>query len=269
MMNECKTIACLGPEGSFSAMASEKFCPGAEIRLCRSFNAVFEAVLAGEADAAALPIENSTQGGILQNLDLLERHSGLYAVSELILPVELHLVRREGVRDEDVRHVYSHEQAIGQCMNYLQKTFPDAQYIYTPSTAVGPGMLDEHSVGIVGAHMREAGFVFSEENIADEKCNQTHFLLVRKGKQYLAEHSKKVFVCLTLAHRPGALLKFLQTIDSFGLNLTKIESRPIPSMPGAYRFFIEFEGDIAEKVVQYALDTLENGSRGFRFLGAY
>lgn len=268
-MEACHVIACLGPDGSFSELAAKRFCPEAEIRLTRTFTEAAEKLRSGEADAAALPIENSTQGGVRQNLDILERYADFYAVKELVLPVDHRLVRRTGVAYADIERIYSHEQAIGQCLVFLRENFPDAEYIYTQSTAASLSMLDGRSAGIVGSHVRREGFLLSEQNIADEKTNQTHFLLVRKGKSYLPERSKKVFVCAYLSHRPGSLLKFLQTIESFGLNLTRIESRPIPAAPGEYRFFIEFEGDLSDNTVQYALSTLEDNSRRFRVLGAY
>lgn len=268
-MEGVRRIACLGPDGSFSELAAESFCPGAEILLTRTFAEAADKLLSGEVDAAALPIENSTQGGVRQNLDILERFSDFYAVKEIVLPVDHRLVTREGVPLSAVERVYSHEQAIGQCLSYLRRALPDAEYVFTDSTAAGLSMLDDRSAGIVGSHVKKQGYVLSSENIADEKSNRTHFLLVRRGKEHLPEHSEKAFVCVSLSHRPGTLLKFLQTIESFGLNLTKIESRPIPSSPGEYRFFIEFEGDIADKTVQYALNTLENSCRSFRVLGVY
>lgn len=268
-MESCNVIACLGPDGSFSELAAKKFCPEAEIKLTRTFAEAAEKLYSGEADGAALPIENSTQGGVRQNLDILERYAEFYAVRELVLPIDHRLALRRGVKISDVERIYSHEQAIGQCLVFLRETFPNAEYIYTDSTAASLDLLDNRSAGIVGPHVFRQGLVVSEQNIADEKTNQTHFLLVRKGKRYLPEQSKKVFVCAYLSHRPGSLLKFLQTIESFGLNLTKIESRPIPAAPGEYRFFIEFEGNTSDKTVQYALATLEDHSRRFRLLGAY
>lgn len=268
-MEGIRKIACLGPEGSFSEQAAKLLCPEAEVVLLRSFPEAAEKLLSGEADAAALPIENSTQGGVRQNLDILERCSDFYAVKELVLPIDHRFVTQEGVPLSAVERVYSHEQAIGQCLSFLRKNFPNAEYIPTQSTVACLSLLDSRSAGIVGAHVRKEGFVLSEENIADEKRNRTHFLLVRRGKQFLPAHSAKVFVCASLTHRPGSLLRFLQTIESFGLNLTKIESRPIPAAPGEYSFFIEFEGDTADKTVIYALETLEANSRRFRMLGAY
>lgn len=266
---EIKSVLCLGPEQSYSALAAKTLCPAASVSFFPTFTKVVEALVAGEADAAVLPLENSIQGAVRQNLDLLEKNDGLCAIGECVLSIDHRLIRKEGVPLSAVECVYSHEQAIDQCIEYLHTHFPGARYIHTDSTAACLALLDDRSAGIVGAHVHAAGYVVSDENIADMKRNYTSFLLVVRGREHLPEHSAKIFVCVSLMHRPGSLLRFLQTIDSFGLNLTKIESRPRRDVVGEYRFFIEFEGDLSDKVVQYALSALEENSRGFRILGAY
>lgn len=261
-------VSCLGPAGSYSARATEKFNIG-ETVLCTTFRQAVLMLVRGETDACVLPIENSIQGGIRQNLDLLCAHEGIYAVAEEVLSIDHRLALLAGVKGEAVERIYSHEEALSQCGRFLQEKFPDAQIICTESTAKSLDMLDEHSAGIVGAHVRREGVVLSAENVADETKNFTHFLLLRRGKENLPAKTKKVFICVSLSHRPSSLLRFLQTIDSFGLNLTKIESRPAHDAIGEYRFFIEFEGDLSDKVVQYALPVLEERARWFRLLGAY
>ena len=119
-MNDKKTVSCLGPEGSYSHLAAETLCPESRVLLCGNFPAVFAALAEGAADEAVIPIENSIQGGVLQNLDLLEREN-VYAVEQTVLKIDHRLALKEGVKLADVRRVYSHEQAIGQCSEYLQK----------------------------------------------------------------------------------------------------------------------------------------------------
>ena len=261
--------ACLGPEGSYSELAAKKLCPDSEIALCRTFADAVRLLRTGAADCAALPIENSIQGGVLQNLDLLQASDDLFAVRELILPIDHRLAVKAGTPLSDISVVCSHEQAIGQCSEFLRRVLPQAECRFTSSTAESLSRVDGHTAGIVGAHIRADGVVLSEENIADEKRNFTHFLLVKKGKEHLPAHTEKVYLCAVLAHRPGTLLQLLQCIAQFGLNLTKIESRPIKDVPGEYRFFIEFEGDLASEVVREALDAVRTHCRQFRLLGAY
>ena len=259
--------ACLGPSGSYSELAVRAF--SGEPVLCPSFFTAVEQLTSGNADSCVLPIENSIEGSVRQNLDLLALTQGVYAVGKHTLNIDHRLALLQGIAPEAVRKIYSHEQAIAQCTKYLRSNFPTADIEFTASTAQSLSMLDEHSAGIVGAHVVREGVVLSSDNIADEKRNFTEFLLLKRGKESLPAHSERVFVCVSLSHTPGSLLRFLQTIDGFGLNLTKIESRPVRNSPGEYRFFIEFEGDYGAPVVQYALDALEKKSISFRLLGAY
>ena len=167
-----------------------------------------------------------------------------------------------------IRRVFSHEQAIGQCSEYLRRCFPDAQIVYTESTAESLSRLDEHSAGIVGAHLHAEGVVLSEENIADEKNNVTHFLLaVADGTPH--PPTEKIFLCARLRHRAGSLLSFLKIFARYDLNLTKIESRPVRDCVGEYNFFIEFEGDFGEERVKSALTEAREHCVRFRVLGAY
>ena len=261
-------ISCLGPSGSYSELAAVQFGAGEPLP-AESFREAIELLLAGEADACVLPIENSIQGGVLQNLDLLERTESVFAVQELVLPIDHRLATKEGVRVEDITRIYSHEQAIGQCANFLRENFPHAQLEYTDSTVKSLSLLDEHSAGIVGAHIRRAGIVISPKNIADETRNFTHFLLVKRGKESLPAHTEKVFLCLSIAHEPGSLFHLLGIVERFGLNLTKIESRPMRDRVGQYCFFMELEGDIANKTVRDALAAIEKACLKYRLLGAY
>ena len=116
-MNGCVT-ACLGPAGSYSELAAQTLCPGNRIELLSTFPAVFDALEGGGADSAVIPIENSIQGGVLQNLDLLETRDAC-AVAQVRLRIDHRLAVKEGVRPEEITRVYSHEQAIGQCVRFL------------------------------------------------------------------------------------------------------------------------------------------------------
>ena len=262
-------IGCLGPAGSYSEAAVKKMCPESEAVLCRSFSESVALLCGGEVSAVVLPIENTIQGGVRQNLDLLQSAEELYAVAEYLLPIDHRLARKAGVKDGEISRVFSHEQALAQCSEYLRQHFPNADLVSTLSTAESLSLLDGHSAGIVGSHVRADGIILSEENISDEKRNFTHFLLVKRGKENIPEHTSKIFVCAVLAHRSGSLCEFLRTVASFGLNLTKIESRPIKDIPGEYRFFIEFEGDYASGKIQSALHQAEKDCRSLRLLGAY
>lgn len=261
-------ISCLGPTGSYSELAAKRFVQGGEIVLCRNFAEVVSRLECGETDFAVIPIENSIQGGVLQNLDLIEK-SNVFAEEELILPIDHRLALKKGVAPEDIRRVYSHEQAIGQCSEYLRTRLPEAQCIFTSSTTESLSKIDGESAGIVGSHIHAEGIILSEENIANEKKNFTRFLrLARTGNQ-LDTPSVKIFLCAVCEHKPGTLLALLKAFAESGHNLTRIQSRPIKNVFGEYRFFIELEGNVADPAVKNMLERARAGCRQFRILGAY
>ena len=263
-------VGYLGPEGSYSSVAAKMLCPDSECVPYHSFSAAVGALLRGDAAFAVLPVENTLQGAVTQNLDLLYANPGLYAVREYLLPVEHRLIVREGTGLSDIRTVYSHQQAILQCGKFLSEKLPEANVVYTDSTVQSLAHVQSKSdAGIVGSHVSRQGFCFLGGNIADEQKNYTHFLLVAKGEENLPEHSRRVYFAATCPHEPGSLLKMLQILSVYDLNMTKIESRPIKNSPGEYCFFIELEGDRAENHVRAALDRLAEYSKNFKLLGCY
>ena len=260
--------SCLGPEGSYSELAALRFSGGeGEIVLCPDFYAAVSALQKGEADFAVLPIENSIQGGVLKNLDLLERPDAPFAVEELVLAIDHRLATLEGVSCDAVERIYSHEQAIGQCAEYLHTHFPNAKLLYTRSTAESLEKLDAHSAGIVGAHIRAEGIDLSGENIADVKNNFTQFFLLRRRSEGIPSKGGTVFFSAVCEHRPGSLLALLECFSARGINLTRIESRPIPRTPGEYRFFIEI--DAQPQAARPALEAARRVCSSFRILGVY
>ena len=226
-------------------------------------------------DASAIHIENSIQGGVSQNLDLLQEMDGLYAVKEEILRVDHRLVHKEGVAVSEIGRVYSHRQALDQCSSYLSKEMPFASLRETESTGFGLSRAYEDETGksgaIVGAHTEilRSGFVMDEECISDEKNNYTHFLLIKKGEKFLPKNSEKVFFSAVSPHRPGGLLALLEIIAKHGINMTKIESRPVKDCPGDYRFFIEAECDIGSAEVEDMFLALKENTLEYKLLGAY
>lgn len=279
-------IAFLGPEGSYSHLAakafleSEKNKQGAnggwdECIPFRNFAEVLAAVESGKTDAAALPIENSLQGGVSQNLDLLQAMDDMYAMKEYVLPLEHHLIYKEGVKLSEIGRVYSHRQALDQCLEYLDKEMPFASLRETESTAFGltKAMEDESgkSAAIAGAHAVRLrnGFVMGKECISDEKHNFTHFLLVKKGEKSLPAHSQRIFFSAVCPHRKGSLVELLQIIAQYNINMTKIESRPVKDTPGHFRFFIEADCDIGSADVQEMLTAIKAHTLECKLLGAY
>ena len=279
-------IAFLGPEGSYSHQAAKTFLKAeptgekskAQWDECipfRNFKEVLSAVELGRADAAVLPIENSVQGGVAQCLDLLQEITGVYGVKETVLRVDHRLVYKEGMNLSQIGRVYSHKQALDQCSKFLSQEMPFVSLREAESTAFGltRAMEDEtgKSAAIAGAHTENIrkGFVMSEESIADEKNNFTHFLLIKKGKETLPKTSERVFFSAVCPHKPGSLVKLLQIIGKYGVNMTRIESRPVKNRPGDYRFFIEADCDIAQAQTQEMLENIKTETLECKLLGAY
>lgn len=263
-------VSYLGPEGSYSSLAARELVPGAQGMPCGSFYAAADALERGEADCAVLPVENTLQGAVTQNLDLLYSSPDLFAVREYLLKIEHRLIAKTGTKLSDIRRVFSHEQAILQCGRFIAQKLPHAKIVYTDSTMQSVSRIQETGdAGIVGSHVRAEGLAFIGDNIADEQKNFTHFLLVKKGRGSLPDHCRLIYFAATCPHEPGALLKMLQILAVYDLNMTKIESRPIKNSPGEYNFFIEFAGDIADKNVQAALTRLAEYTKNFKLLGCY
>ena len=263
-------VAYLGPDGSFSSIAAERFRPQAEYCGYSSFSLVIKALKEGECNLAVLPIENSLNGGVNQNIDLLQSTDGLIAFEELSVEIDHRLATRSGADTKKIERIFSHRQALEQCGQYLSENFPNAKLMGAPSTAAGLDMLEyDTDACIVGAHTRREGITLSPCNIADEKANFTHFLLIKKGGVQDCKPSKKIYFSATCKHRPGELLSLLSIIADGGLNMTKIESRPIKDKLGEYRFFIEAEGNCSSESVKTILKKVEKASNSFKILGAY
>ena len=279
-------IAFLGPEGSYSHLAAREFLKTEstgkksvgdwdECVPFRNFPEVLAAVENGRVDGAAIPIENSLQGGVSQNLDLLQDEKNLYAVKQLTVRVDHRLIYKEGVKISEIGRVYSHRQALDQCAAYLAREMPFASLRETESTGFGisRAMEDESgkSAAIAGAHIENlrSGFVMGTECISDEKNNYTHFLLIKKGEETLPKRSERVFFSAVCPHRPGSLLALLQLIAKSNINMTKIESRPVKNRPGDYRFFIEADCDIASEEVTEMLTSIRENTLECKLLGAY
>lgn len=261
--------AYLGPCGSYSHLAATKMRPSDELFPYGNFRAVISAVKNGECDCAVIPIENTVNGGVLQNMDLLQASEDVIAVEETTLPIDHRLATLNGATGA-VTRVYSHEQPLAQCSGYLAANFPSAQLIATSSTAASLDMVKTFSdAAIVGAHVEREGIVLSEENISDSKSNFTHFLLVRRGKVDKNVSSSKIYFSVTCMHASGALLDILEPMRAGGLNMTKIQSRPIKDRAGEYRFFIEVEGNYADGAVRKVLEGVKNSAKSLKLLGAY
>jgi chorismate mutase / prephenate dehydratase len=238
-----------------------------------SFAAAVDALATGEADRAFLPVENTATGSIYEAYDLLAR-AGLSIVGEEVLRVEHCLLALEDVPPGRIRRIGSHPQALGQCSLYLQ-SLRDCEIVEEDDTAgaarrvAESGDLSRGAIASEDAASRY-GLVVVKRHIANRKDNFTRFVVVAQQEQaFDARLPHKTSLLLTTDHRHGALAEALSVFARHGLNLTKLESRPVPETAWQYRFYIDIEGGTHEDAVESALREVTAHSAALRVLGSY
>lgn len=262
-------VGYLGPDGSYTRLAAMRLCGNARLVPYESFAQGFKKLKNAELDAIVIPIENALNGGVVQNIDLLQTSEAV-AVRECTVKIDHRLATLESADASKVKRIYSHQQALEQCGKYLAEHYPDAEFLPTFSTAAGlDKIVSEQDACIAGSHIIREGIKLSNECISDEKRNFTRFLLVRRGTVDADFKSGKIYFSLTCKNRVGALSALLAPIAVNGLNMTRIESRPIKDKPDEYRFFIETEGDYSSPEVRKTLDSVKAAANDFKLLGCY
>jgi prephenate dehydratase len=236
-------IAIQGERGAFSHEAALKLVPGAEIVPCALSAEVFAALDAGTADAAAIPIENSLAGSVLEHFDLLLKHD-VKVVEETLIRIRHNLIATPGTSMAAIDRVLSHPVALAQCRRFLA-AHPAMKAIAFYDTAGSVKQLMETGERNVAAIASEAaaatyGAQILERDIEDNPENYTRFFLVRRaGKAETDPQSNKMSIAFTLEHRPGSLVAALGALSAVGTNLTKIESRPVHGKPWEYIFYVD------------------------------
>ena len=263
-------IAFQGEAGAYSEQAVFGYFGSVETVSCESFDAVFDAVNSGKADAALIPIENSLAGSIHQNYDLLLRNN-LHIVGEYLLRVRHCLIANLGVKKSDIKKAISHPQALGQCAGYLREHGIKPEQVY--DTAGSVKILKESGARDVAAiaSKRAAeiyGMEILEEGIEDNAENFTRFLAI-KMEAVVPEKDAKTSIVFTLKNQPGALFKALSVFALRDIDLTKIESRPLQGKPWEYLFYVDFIGATHDETVHKALDHLNEYAVMLRVLGSY
>jgi chorismate mutase/prephenate dehydratase len=274
-------ILYLGPEGTHSHEAAlRRFGGEAELRPCLSHFDVIDRLCAPKPRSrplAVVPVENSSEGPVTQTLDLLSAHPEITILESFSRPVRHHLLARRDVRRiADVRRVYSHPQALGQCRATLQALLPGVALLAESSTAAAARRAAEEpgSAALASAEAaRRNGLAVLRRDLQDSGANVTRFFVITASRRPapLAGHAreKRSLVYLVIGNRPGALLHVLSPFDAAGVNLTFIQSRPLPGRPWEYGFFIEavtdWQAPAAEAAWRLVLALADSG----RKLGTY
>lgn len=261
-----------GVEGAYSYAAMKTyFDETIESYHVRSWKDAMEEVSSGKADYAVLPIENSTAGIVADIYDLLMEYE-LTIVGEQIIRVDHVLLGIPGTCLGDIRTVHSHPQGLAQCAKFLE-AHPDWEKVKEANTAgAAKSVCENKDPSHSAIASREAGELYGMEILAEHICengqNVTRFIIVSR-ERYYKKDAKKISICAELPHESGTLYNMLSHIIFNGLNMTRIESRPIPGKTWEYRFFVDFEGNLAESAVKNALRGIYAEASRMRVLGNY
>ncbi|WP_370932611.1 prephenate dehydratase [Amycolatopsis sp. cg13] len=263
-------IAYFGPQGTFTEQAARALAPGEDLTPYETVRLALQAVRDGAADAACVPIENSVEGVVPATLDGLSDGDPLVATAETILPIHFSVLKRPG--SGEIRTVASHPHALAQVREWLEANLPDATPVASSSTAAAAvGVVEGDFDAAVSAPVAIEHYPLEElaTGVADVRDAQTRFLMVRRpGELPAPTGADRTSIVAAAVNRTGTLSDLLVELAGRGINLTRIDARPTRNNFGEYRFFIDFEGHVAEPRIIDAMAALRRRSH-LRFLGSY
>ena len=264
-------VACQGVEGAYAQIACEKIFKSPFIMYFKNFGAVFNAIEQGLCQYGILPIENSTAGSVKQVYDLMIRHN-FYIVRTFRLKVDHNLLALPGTDMSSIKEIYSHEQAINQCSGFLA-TLPGVKVIPVENTAVAAQMVASSGRNDVAAlSSRACAELYSlsclASSVQDKGNNYTRFICISKNLE-IYPGSDKTSIMMILSHKPGALYKVLARLYTLGINVTKLESRPIPERDFEFMFYFDLETSIYSEEFVQLMCELSELSEEFKYLGSY
>lgn len=263
-------VAFLGPKATFTHLASlQHFGLSAELVPQKSIPAVFEEVEKGRALYGVVPVENSTEGMVSHTLDMF-MESDLKIDAEVLLEVSHDLLSRTG-RLEDIKKVYSHPQAIAQCRTWLDENLPGIPTVDVASTALAAQIVSEdYTAAAIASEFAASMYDLKvvRERIEDQVNNFTRFLVIGK-KMAEKGGDDKTSLMFSVKDEPGILYRMLEPFAQRGVNLSKIESRPLKKKAWEYIFFLDLTGHISDPVVADAVQELKGYCQFVKILGSY
>ena len=263
-------VAYQGIKGANGHEAAIRLFPDAEKVSCKSFADVFRTVDEGGASFGVLPVENSTAGSVSAVYDLILKHR-FYIVGALGLPIDYCLCGLRQSQLSDIERVWTHPQSISQCENYIASHgFEAVPYSNTAVAAREVAREKRLNVAAICSYKacEEYGLKILDDHIQDDNSNMTRFVVISK-KLYVPADADKISLCFNLPHVSGSLYSVLCRFNSLGLNLTKIESRPIVGSKFEYLFYLDFTGNVRSESAMRLLSQLSAEMTGFSFLGNY
>jgi len=265
------TVACQGVEGAYSQQACEKIFKHPSITYYKNFEGVFKAIEAGECDYGVLPLENSTAGTVQTVYDLMMQHD-FHIVRTCRFRVEHDLLALPGASVGSIKEIFSHEQAINQCAHFLE-SLPGVKVTPVANTAVAARMVAESGrtdVAALSSHTCADlyGLVVLARQVNDAVNNTTRFACISKDLQIFPGADRASFMLVT-PHVPGSLYKILARLYAFDVNMTKLESRPIPNRDFDYMFYFDVEASVYSPEFVALMSELDALCAEFTYLGSY
>lgn len=267
-------IGYQGVEGSYSTIACQKFSEGNtyQTKGFLTFPLLMDALLHGEVDYIALPVENSTSGPITRTIDLL-KYLDVTATDEIYVKVDHALITKHPMELSEITKVYSHPEALAQCSTYLSK-YPHIEVLDYMDTAGAVEMVkhaaDPTIASIAGSHAAALyGMTVMQENISDNPFNTTRFLFFKKKKELVNQVQDKTSIYVEANHGTDSLSDILNIFKKYDIPLLYVMPRPVQSEPFAYGFFIDVENGLGHETLHRALKELENICTYINILGSY
>lgn len=266
------TVACQGVEGAYSQLACEKLFKHPQVMYFKTFESVFSAIESGFCDYAVLPLENSTAGSVKEIYDLMLSHSSFKIVRSTRLKVDHNLVAKKGTKMSDIKEIFSHPQAISQCAKFLD-AMPGVKITACENTAAASEAVaksERTDVAAISSYncVELYGLERLAADIQDRSNNYTRFICISK-KLEIYPGADKTSLMLVLPHRPGALYQILGRFYALGMNLIKLESRPLPDREFEFMFYFDLETSVYSDEFIRLVDDLDAICEEFQYLGSY
>ncbi len=263
-------VACQGVEGANSQLACDKLFERPKIMYMKSFDSVFTAVDKGLCKYGILPIENSLQGSVISVYDLMKKYR-FHIVRSVKIKIDHMLMAKPGVKLSDIKEIYSHEQALAQCSDFLSTL--GVKLIPCENTATAAKILSESDRRDIAAISSKScaelyDLSILSENIQNSDNNYTRFICISKELE-IYPGANKISIMFTVPHKPGSLYSIISKFSVLGVNLTKLESRPIPGKDFEFMFYLDFEASVYARDIRHLISTLEEEPEFFAFLGNY
>ena len=264
-------VACQGVAGAYSQQAAEKLFRHPHVMYFSNFEAVFSAIEKGLCRYGVIPLENSTAGSVNMVYDLMMRHN-FRIVRSVRLKVDHNLLARPGVQLSDIREVYSHEQAIGQCSTFLQ-AHPEIRVVRCANTAEAAKLVSQSDRRDIAAlSSRACAELYGLQNLAPSCQNQgnnyTRFICISRDLE-IYPGADRTSLMVVLPHRPGSLYKLLSRFYALGINLNKLESRPLPDRDFEFMFYFDLDTSVYSQQFMQLMGELDTVCESFTYLGSY